>query len=68
MAILAEFGAVAVEWTAMRTRSQPVDNGPRDELEVANAGQKKWIEYRWWCHGRLTLPGERDLKMKKFVN
>ncbi len=46
----------------MWTRSQPVDNGPRDELEVANTGQEKWIEYRWWCHGRLTLPGERDLK------
>ena len=41
MAILAEFGAVAVEWTAMGTQSQPVDNGPRDELEVADTGQEK---------------------------
>ncbi len=43
MAIPAEFGAIAREWTAMWTRSQAVDTVRADQLEVANAGQKKRI-------------------------
>src|SRR5688572_10647849 len=46
MAVLTEFGAVAVERAAVEPRKRPLDSDSRHELEIVDRGEENRIEHR----------------------